>query len=1036
MSGSAGATRKRCLSVIVGLLAVGLGATGSASASLAVGPGSTFSTSYIDLPEGALPGGNSGYFGSGVDQSSISSNGRYVAFSSEVNSMAPGANPDYTNVYRKDRQTGEVELVSRASGANGAGAAGHSYRPRISADGNLVAFVSEVALDPADVDDVNDIYVRNLTTNTTTLATPGTTGEMYFFDLSANGLYVAFNTNESFAAGDTNGVNDVYRRNLFSGVIDLVSRKAASPNAGVESSDSPAISGDGRWVAFASDEDALTAPFTDANGGSPDVFVRDMNNATNYLVSSKVGNFTTGGNGESSNPSIAGTPGNAPAGVKVSYDSYATDISPLDASGQASIYQGQAADFNSLLISRSTGGVNANSRANGSEMSDDGKLVLFSTDATNLTPGAVYYGAYVRNLSDGTTKLLSNDTEYAIAADISGDGSRVAWFENGGFTPDSDENAGGVFTRPAGGGTAEFTSRPAGNAPVLLPGAAYVYSPNAGTRTISADGRYVAFVASSTRLPGGTPQPQAYRRDLRTGEVELASRATGDDTPASSTDDVSISADGTRVGFTSYSSLDPADGDTDADIYVRDFSDDTTTLASRADGPAGPAADQPAEDSMLSGDGERIVFSTGATNLGVPGGDLQVYVRDLASDQTILVSRDASADPGVAGNGDSEGARISGDGQTVAFESRATNLDPADAVNNRDIYVRDLAGNKTTLVSRLGGLAGAPTLGFKSNPAISADGKVVAFQTDEQPIAPEAGLWPAGPDQVVSRVIATGVNTLVSRAPGGAAAETGGNQPSVDADGSVIAFTSDAANLKLGLGGDGREAVFARQSATGALSGPPTFGQLDNEQGAYAPSISDNGQCLAFRASGFNQASGDLSDLRGAYVHVVSGTCSDPRKNPVVPPPPPPPGVSKPKLTKVKLTRKKFRVSGKKTAKVAAKKGKKKRKKSPKGTKVKFTVSVDSSVTMVIEQKTKGRKVKGKCRKAKRKFRKRKKCNRFVKAGKFVRKNQQAGARTVAFSGRIGKKKLKPGKYRIRVTAYNSAGASNKVYRPFRVVRR
>lgn len=117
-------------------------------------------------------------------------------------------------------------------------------------------------------------------------------------------------------------------------------------------------------------------------------------------------------------------------------------------------------------------------------------------------------------------------------------------------------------------------------------------------------------------------------------------------------------------------------------------------------------------------------------------------------------------------------------------------------------------------------------------------------------------------------------------------------------------------------------------------------------------------------ASDAPRLSGDVYSL---YVNVVSGTCTDPRSNPIVEPPVTP----KPKLTKVKLTNKKFAVATKATAKVSGSK-----------------------------------------------------------------KGKKAGARTVAFSGRIGKKKLKPGKYRMSITAYNKSGGSKKVSRPFTVVKR
>ena len=94
------------------------------------------------------------------------------------------------------------------------------------------------------------------------------------------------------------------------------------------------------------------------------------------------------------------------------------------------------------------------------------------------------------------------------------------------------------------------------------------------------------------------------------------------------------------------------------------------------------------------------------------------------------------------------------------------------------------------------------------------------------------------------------------------------------------------------------------------------------------------------------------------------------------------------------------------------------------------------SVTFRIERKVAGRKKGKKCVKVTKKNKGKKKCSRFVKAGKFVRKDQKKGARTVAFSGKIGKKKLKPGKYRVAMTAYNKAGASKKVLRPFTIVKK
>ena len=131
-----------------------------------------------------------------------------------------------------------------------------------------------------------------------------------------------------------------------------------------------------------------------------------------------------------------------------------------------------------------------------------------------------------------------------------------------------------------------------------------------------------------------------------------------------------------------------------------------------------------------------------------------------------------------------------------------------------------------------------------------------------------------------------------------------------------------------------------------------------------------------------------------------------------------------PALSKLSLKPKKFAVAKKPTAKAAAKK--KGKKKSPKGTKIRFTLNRDADVAFTIEKRTVGRKVKGKCVKAKkgRKVPKKKRCVRWVPAGKLTRAAQPAGARTLYFSGRIGKKKLRPGGYRVALQATATSGTS------------
>jgi hypothetical protein len=105
----------------------------------AAGPGDVFPTGGLELPAGAIAGGSGGYSDGDPTGLGISGNGRYVAFAADADALSPEAHPDVTNVFRKDRVTGDVVLVSRATGANGAVATAGGRDVSISDDGGRVA---------------------------------------------------------------------------------------------------------------------------------------------------------------------------------------------------------------------------------------------------------------------------------------------------------------------------------------------------------------------------------------------------------------------------------------------------------------------------------------------------------------------------------------------------------------------------------------------------------------------------------------------------------------------------------------------------------------------------------------------------------------------------------------------------------------------------------------------------------------------------------------------------------------------------------
>ena len=495
-------------------------------------------TGALPLPAGAIAGGNGGYADGGPTRLGVSADGRYVAFASDADALSTrGALPDVTNIFRKDRVTGEVVLVSRADGATGApasrwGTERDDLRRR----------------QPRGVGHVAPRSTRRTPTRrststcatsragTTMLATPGITDAPSGYDLSGNGGFVVFETDDGARRRqrherDARRLPPRARQRRDRARVAQVRHAAGRTGTSFD----PAISDDGRWVAFVSEAaDVVAGPYT-RGGATRNVYARDMTAGAAYLVSNQSGAATTGANGNSREPDIAGAPGAAISSVYVAYNSDATNATTRRAWTRRAPRACTAAgspDTSSLLVSRATG-VRGRERRQPRALggiTDDGARVVFSSRRRQPGAGDDYYGAYVRDVGAGTTALASVDNAYAVQPEISDDGSahrldQRQQRDHAGRRPDLDRRL-----RPrAAAGAPELVSRPPGSAPFLAP-ATPSEPGGAGARTISADGRYVVFAGYSPRLPGNAAGlRQVYRRDLVTGALELVSRATGAD---------------------------------------------------------------------------------------------------------------------------------------------------------------------------------------------------------------------------------------------------------------------------------------------------------------------------------------------------------------------------------------------------------------------------------------------------------------------------------------------------------------------------
>jgi len=380
--------------------------------------------------------------------------------------------------------------------------------------------------------------------------------------------------------------------------------------------------------------------------------------------------------------------------------------------------------------------------------------------------------------------------------------------------------------------------------------------------SISADGRYVAFISSASNLvPGDTNgRDDVFVHDRVTRQTTRVSVATSGGQGNGGCLGPSISADGRYVAFESWAdNLVPEDTNWGADIFVHDRVTGQTTRVSVATG--GGQADYQSGASSISGDGRYVAFDSGAENL-VPGDtneESDVFVHDRATGQTTRVS---VATGGGQASEDSDGARISADGRYVAFCSFTSNLVPGDTNWAEDVFVHDRVTGQTTRVS-------VDTGGGESDhnswaASISADGRYVVFNSLASNLAP-GDTNDMGDVFVHDRV--TGETTRVSVATGGGQASGVSGGASVSADGRYVAFGSRADNLVPGDTNDSDD-VFVHDRLTGEttrVSVATGGGQASDD--CSMGSISAGGRYVAFRSWADNLVPGDTNGYWDVFVH-------------------------------------------------------------------------------------------------------------------------------------------------------------------------
>ncbi len=262
-----------------------------------------------------------------------------------------------------------------------------------------------------------------------------------------------------------------------------------------------------------------------------------------------------------------------------------------------------------------------------------------------------------------------------------------------------------------------------------------------------------------------------------------------------------------------------------------------------------------------SADGRYVAFASTATNLDSGDQDtvVDVFVKNLATGDVRLASQRAD---GIKGNSISNGPSISADGQKMAFVSAADNLSPDDPDGYPDVFVKDLQTGELTLASKT--TEGRKADNGVSSPTISDDGSTVAFASKATNLSPDPG---DGSSHVYVKRLDTGILTRVD---GGTIArpdeQIGARDPSLSADGGVVAFATDAAELDP-VDTDQRADVYVRDLGSSAVRlASVNAAGVKGDSPSSEPSLAADGTKVAFETGSTNLVPEDVDPSSDIYL--------------------------------------------------------------------------------------------------------------------------------------------------------------------------
>jgi Tol biopolymer transport system component len=407
-----------------------------------------------------------------------------------------------------------------------------------------------------------------------------------------------------------------------------------------------------------------------------------------YIRRISVASDGTQGNYESRDPAI-----NADGSI-IAFESWASNLVMGDTNGDLDVFVHNLATSQTTRVSVNDGGVQGNGISASPSLSDDGRYVAFSSEASNFVAGDYEeggreYDIYIYDRQLQTIKRVNADNsgtggnEDSLAPWLSADGSAVAFSSHASNLVPNDTNGdidifyadllSGLITRVTAGGVEA------------------VYPPygGIGDPVLSADGRKIFFASDAENL---VPNDNNHATDvflynLDNDAIVRVSLGNNGEQADDNSFQVAMDRSNRFVVFGSAATTIIPDNPQYAfHLLRRDLQLGQNSLVNVADdGTPGYFAYEPS----MSADSRFIVFSSDASNLapGDTNNASDIFLRDLVTQKTVRLSFNAE---GIEGNSHSFQPRISADGRFVTFTSQASNLVTDDTNNVTDVFVVDL----------------------------------------------------------------------------------------------------------------------------------------------------------------------------------------------------------------------------------------------------------------------------------------------------------------------------------------------------------